>query len=59
MDMRAQKGRPHFINAIQTNSDYTKFTTNPQYPQLVYLHGSVDHYTDKNLIDEVNGSISS
>ena len=53
MDMRAQKGRPHFINAIQTNSDYTKFTTDPQYPQLVYLHGSVDHYTDKNLIDEV------
>jgi hypothetical protein len=52
-DMRAQKGRPHFINAIQTNSDYTKFTTDPQYPQLVYLHGSVDHYTDKNLIDEV------
>lgn len=53
MDMRAQKGRPHFINAIQTNSDYTKFTTDPQYPQLVYLHGSVDHYTDRNLIDEV------
>lgn len=53
MDTRAQKGRPHFINAIQTNSDYTKFTTDPQYPQLVYLHGSVDHYTDKNLIEEV------
>ena len=44
---------PHFINSIQTPSDYTKFTTDPQNPQLVYLHGSVDHYTDKNLIDEV------
>jgi len=53
LDMRAQKGRPHFINAIQTDSDYTKFTTDPQHPQLVYLHGSVDHYTDKNLIEEV------
>lgn len=53
MDTRAQKGRPHFINAIQTSADYTKFTTDPQYPQLVYLHGSVDHYTDKNLIEEV------
>lgn len=53
LDTRAQKGRPHFINAIQTSSDYTKFTTDPQNPQLVYLHGSVDHYTDKNLIDEV------
>lgn len=53
LDTRAQKGRPHYINAIQTDSDYTKFTTDPQYAQLVYLHGSVDHYTDKNIIDEV------
>ena len=34
LDTRAQKGRPHYINAIQTASDYTKFTTDPQYPQL-------------------------
>src|ERR1017187_258324 len=52
-DTRTLKGRPHFINVIQTSSDYTKFTTSPAYPQLVYLHGSVDHYTDKNLIQEV------
>jgi SIR2-like domain len=52
-EMRTLKGRPHFINVIQTSSDYTKFTTSPSYPQLVYLHGSVDHYTDKNLIQEV------
>ena len=54
MDMRAQKGRPH-ISSMPSRRipDYTKFTTDPQYPQLVYLHGSVDHYTDKNLIDEV------
>jgi SIR2-like domain/Putative ATP-dependent DNA helicase recG C-terminal len=53
LDMRTLKGRPHFISAIQTDSDYTKFSTDPQYPQLVYLHGSVDHYTDKNIIEEV------
>jgi hypothetical protein len=53
LDMRTIKGRPHYINAIQTHSDYTKFSTDPQYPQLVYLHGSVDHYTDRNIIDEV------
>jgi hypothetical protein len=52
-DTRTLKGRPHFINVIQTSSDYTKFSTSPQHPQLVYLHGSVDHYTDKNLIEEV------
>jgi hypothetical protein len=45
--------RPHYINVIQTASDYTKFSTSPQYPQEVFLHGSVDHYTDKNIVDEV------
>lgn len=45
--------RPHHIDIIQTPSDYTKFSTTPPYPQQVFLHGSVDHYTDKNIIDEV------
>jgi len=51
--VRAIKRRPHVIDVIQTAADYTKFSTIPQHPQLVYLHGSVDHYTDKNLIREV------
>jgi hypothetical protein len=51
--MRVLKRRPHVIDVIQTNADYTKFSTSPQHPQLFHLHGSVEHYTDKNLIDEV------
>ena len=44
----------HHPQIIQTKSDYTKLSTSPQYPQIVYLHGSVEHYTDKNTITEVN-----
>jgi predicted HTH transcriptional regulator len=51
--VRVLKRRPHVIDVIQTAADYTKFSTTPLHPQLVYLHGSVDHYTDRNLIDEV------
>jgi hypothetical protein len=29
------------------------FNSAPQDPQLIFLHGSVKHYTDKNLTDEV------
>jgi hypothetical protein len=45
--------RPRHVEIIKTPADYTKFSTYPRYPQFVYLHGSVEHYTDKNLIDEV------
>jgi hypothetical protein len=53
LEVRVVKRRPHHIDAIQTPSDYVKFSTSPQYPQLVYLHGSVEHYTDKNIEEEV------
>jgi len=52
-DVKVRIRRPHHIDIIQTPSDYTKFSTSPQYPQQVFLHGSVDHYTDKNIVDEV------
>jgi NAD-dependent SIR2 family protein deacetylase len=52
-EVRVLKRRPHYIDVIQTPSDYVKFSTTPQYPLLVYAHGSVDHYTDKNLEHEV------
>ena len=45
--------RPHHVEIIQTPSDYTKLSTSPPYPQVIYLHGSVEHYTDKNTIDEI------
>lgn len=46
--------RLHHVEVIQTTSDYTKLSTSPPYPQIIYLHGSVEHYTDKNTIAEIN-----
>lgn len=37
---------------IKTPSDYSMFDTASGVPQVIYLHGSVDHYTDKNLFNE-------
>lgn len=45
--------RPHYVEVIKTPSDLIKFSTSPQYPQLIYLHGSIEHYSDQNLLDEV------
>lgn len=53
LDLCRRRRRPHHVNAIKTESDRTNFSTSPPHPQIVYLHGSVEHYTDKNLIDEV------
>ena len=46
--------RLHYVEIIQTVSDYTKLSTSPLYPQIIYLHGSVEHYTDKNTTDEID-----
>lgn len=45
--------RPHRLVTVTTPADYVMFNTAPQDPQLVFLHGSVSHYTDKNLTGEV------
>lgn len=42
----------HNISEIRTSDDQTLFSTHPSYPQVIYLHGSVDHYTDKNIETE-------
>ena len=52
-DLHVMRRRPHHLELIQTSADYTKFTSSPTHPQLIYLHGSVEHYSDKNLLDEV------
>jgi hypothetical protein len=49
-----QQNRPHRLVSISTPADYVMFNSAPQDPQLVFLHGSVQHYTDKNLTDEVD-----
>lgn len=45
--------RPHRLVSISTPADYVMFNSAPQDPQVVFLHGSVKHYTDKNLTAEV------
>lgn len=45
--------RPHRLVTIATPADYVMFNTAPHDPQLIFLHGSVSHYTDKNLTSEV------
>jgi hypothetical protein len=48
-----QQNRPHRLVTISTPADYVMFHTAPHDPQLIYVHGSVKHYTDKNLTAEV------
>ena len=48
-----QHNRPHRLVSISTPADYIMFSSVPQDPQLIFLHGSVKHYTDKNLTAEV------
>lgn len=52
-NLQVTRKRPHVLESISTVSDYVKFSTWPARPQLIYLHGSVEHYTDKNLPQEV------
>lgn len=48
-----QHNRPHRLVSISTPADYIMFSSAPQDPQLIFLHGSVKHYTDRNLTGEV------
>jgi NAD-dependent SIR2 family protein deacetylase len=52
--VRATNSTPsnHHIEEIKTSSDYSLISTNPRSPQVVYIHGSVQHYTDRNIIQE-------
>ncbi|WP_425033481.1 SIR2 family protein [Pelagibacterium sp.] len=43
---------PHLVE-IRTPSDWTRFMTSPANPQLIHIHGSVEHYSDMNLATEV------
>ena len=51
-DLRKINRRLRHVDVIQTASDYTKLSTSPRYPQIVYLHGSVENYNDKNTLTE-------
>lgn len=47
------ENQPHYIAKIKTIADLVMFSVSPPEPQLLYIHGSVEHYTDKNLVEEV------
>ena len=53
VDLCHSRQRPHYVSVVKTTSDYVGLSTAPAHPQVVYLHGSVEHYTDKNLLNEV------
>lgn len=42
----------HHVDEIRTPDDFRLISTSPEYPQVIYLHGSVDHYTDQNIEEE-------
>ena len=52
-NLHVMRRRPHHLEIIRTPADLIKFSTSPTHPHLIYLHGSVEHYTDQNLLDEV------
>lgn len=43
---------PH-ITTISRPADIVDFSLAPTYPQVVEVHGSFEHYQDRNLLDEV------
>jgi NAD-dependent SIR2 family protein deacetylase len=55
---RILENKPHYLVSIKTADDLVQFSSSPKHPQLIYLHGSVQHYSDKNLADEI-GSLES
>ena len=57
LDLCRASRRLHHVDVIQTASDLTTISTSPQRPQLIYLHGSIPHYTDKNTLAEINEEI--
>jgi SIR2-like protein len=49
--LRARPELRHF-EVIESPSDFRLLSTAPPYPQVVFAHGSVRHYSDQNLEDE-------
>jgi hypothetical protein len=56
-DARILENKPHLLVSIKTPDDLVRFSASPSAPQLIYLHGSVEHYSDKN-IDEETASLA-
>ena len=44
---------PPLLVEIRTPSDWVRFNASPANPQLIHIHGSVEHYSDMNLAWQV------
>ena len=44
---------PPLLVEIRTDSDWARFNASPANPQLIHIHGSVEHYSDMNLTEDV------
>lgn len=51
---RNEINRPHHIDEVKTPSEYNKISSTPVFPLLVYLHGDVNNYSDKNVLEEIS-----
>lgn len=45
-DAKVLENKPHLLVAMKTANDLVRFNTSPAEPQLIYLHGSVEHARD-------------
>jgi len=43
----------HGHQLIKNSDEIIKISTNPDYAQIVHLHGDIETYTDRNLTDEI------
>lgn len=50
---RNEINRPAMIDYVRTSPEYVKITASPGFPVSVFLHGDVNNYSDKNVIEEV------
>lgn len=50
---RNEINRPAMIDYVRTPPEYVKITATPGFPISVFLHGDVNNYSDKNIIEEV------
>jgi hypothetical protein len=52
-DLCSSNSRLHYVEVIRTPDDYVRLSTSPTRPQIIFMHGVVENYTDRNLAAEV------
>jgi predicted HTH transcriptional regulator len=49
-----ENNKPHHIDEVRTPSDYNIISSSPLFPLLVFLHGDVNNYSDRNVMEEIS-----